>query len=199
MTDSIHVECPHCQHVLRILSENTDRTVRCPKCSRFLTVGSAASGPSTSTSAGWLLRTEEGRVYGPVEFDQLSQWVDEGRVTASCSVAPEATGRWVGASQKFPQLVQQPLQAARPTSAPTGTEPFGRQRYSQRSRLVAGLLGLLMPLVGFSGIHRLYLGHIGIGLLMMITCGGCGIWQLIDVIFIFAGQVRDVDGLPLAP
>ena len=32
---------------------------------------------------------------------------------------------------------------------------------------------------------------------MLITCGGCGIWQLIDVILVFAGAVRDVDGLPL--
>ncbi len=32
---------------------------------------------------------------------------------------------------------------------------------------------------------------------MLITCGGCGIWQLIDVILVFAGSVTDVDGRPL--
>jgi TM2 domain-containing membrane protein YozV len=74
-----------------------------------------------------------------------------------------------------------------------------RPRTSDRSRLVAGLLGLLLPLVGINGAHRLYTGHIGLGILMLITCGGCGIWQLIDTILVFAGSVRDVDGLPLAP
>lgn len=62
---------------------------------------------------------------------------------------------------------------------------------------MAGLLGLLLPLVGLYGVHRLYTGHIGLGILMFITCGGCGIWQLIDVILVFAGSVTDADGRPL--
>ena len=70
-------------------------------------------------------------------------------------------------------------------------------RLSDRSRLIAGLLGLLLPLVGLTGSTGSYTGHILLGILLLVTCGGCGIWQLIDVILVFAGVVRDVDGLPL--
>jgi hypothetical protein len=33
--------------------------------------------------------------------------------------------------------------------------------------------------------------------LKLLTCGGFGIWWLIDVIFVATGTYRDVDGLPL--
>lgn len=39
-------------------------------------------------------------------------------------------------------------------------------------------------LVGELGVDRFLLGEIGLGVLKLITCGGCGIWWLIDVILI---------------
>ena len=35
--------------------------------------------------------------------------------------------------------------------------------------------------VGISGMHRLYLGQYGRGVALILTFGGCGVWQLIDV------------------
>lgn len=39
-------------------------------------------------------------------------------------------------------------------------------------------------LVGYLGIDRFIMGHVGLGLLKLFTVGGCGIWWLIDVILI---------------
>ena len=37
---------------------------------------------------------------------------------------------------------------------------------------------------GSLGIDRFMMGHIGLGILKLITFGGCGIWSLIDIILI---------------
>ena len=65
---------------------------------------------------------------------------------------------------------------------------------SDKSKLVAGLLGLFL---GVYGVHRFYLGYPGIGIAMLFTLGGCGIWSLIDSILILSGAVRDPYGRPL--
>ena len=71
--------------------------------------------------------------------------------------------------------------------------------YSWRNRWVAGLLGLFL---GAFGVHRFYLGYVGIGILQIfvtiITGGIAGLWGLIEGILILAGgMMRDVDGLRL--
>lgn len=53
---------------------------------------------------------------------------------------------------------------------------------------------LLCIFVGGFGVHRFYAGKIGTGILMLITCGGCGIWTLIDLIMIIMGNFTDKDG-----
>ncbi len=49
---------------------------------------------------------------------------------------------------------------------------------------------LLVILVGVIGIHRFYLGYVGIGILQIITLGGCGVWTLIDLIRIVTGDLQ---------
>ncbi|KWW28814.1 MAG: TM2 domain-containing protein [bacterium P3] len=46
------------------------------------------------------------------------------------------------------------------------------------------ILLVISILVGELGIDRFLLGDIGLGILKLITFGGCGIWWLIDVILI---------------
>jgi len=66
--------------------------------------------------------------------------------------------------------------------------------FSDKDWLTALLLSLF---VGPLGIDRMYLGYTGLGVLKLITLGGCGIWALIDLILIAVGNVNDVNGLPL--
>jgi TM2 domain-containing membrane protein YozV len=50
---------------------------------------------------------------------------------------------------------------------------------------VSWVLALLMSLFfGSIGVDRFIMGHIGLGILKLLTGGGFGIWWLIDVILI---------------
>ena len=66
--------------------------------------------------------------------------------------------------------------------------------FSDKDWLTATLLSFF---VGIFGIDRFYLGHTGLGVLKLITFGGCGIWALIDLILIALNNVKDSNGLPL--
>ena len=193
MSEPIQIACPHCSQNLKVADATVGKQVRCPQCHGFVRVPDMVNHPSSGTKR-WSVRAEDGRIYGPATLEELEQWIAEGRVHAQCHVLAEGAQQWIWAAEIFPQLtVKQPAMPTPPPNAPTQYGP----QVSERSRLVAGLLGLLLPLAGIYGVHRLYTGHIGLGILMLITCGGCGIWQLIDVILVFAGSVTDVDGRPL--
>jgi TM2 domain-containing protein len=56
---------------------------------------------------------------------------------------------------------------------------------------------VLSILVGEFGVDRFYTGSIMLGLLKLITFGGCGIWWLIDIILIVTGSYKDANGRPL--
>jgi hypothetical protein len=53
---------------------------------------------------------------------------------------------------------------------------------------------LLCFFLGVFGVHRFYTGHTGIGVVQLLTLGGCGIWALIDFIMIIVGSFRDAEG-----
>jgi hypothetical protein len=56
---------------------------------------------------------------------------------------------------------------------------------------------LLSIFLGQLGVDRFYLGHIGLGILKLLTAGGCGIWWLVDVILIATNGLKDGKGRPL--
>jgi len=53
---------------------------------------------------------------------------------------------------------------------------------------------LLCFFLGVFGAHRFYTGHIGLGVVQLLTLGGCGIWALIDFILIIVGSFKDAEG-----
>ena len=79
-------------------------------------------------------------------------------------------------------------------TAPFGRHPLTGEPYSDKSKLTAGLLELFL---GGFGAGRWYLGNTGLALAQLFTCGGLGIWALIDAIMMLTGNVRDQYGRPL--
>ena len=68
-----------------------------------------------------------------------------------------------------------------------------------KSKLAAGLLGVLL---GGLGIHRFYLGYIGVGIAQIfvtfVTFGIGGLWGFIEGILILTGSMnKDAKGQPL--
>ena len=51
--------------------------------------------------------------------------------------------------------------------------------------------------LGMFGVHRFYTGNTAMGVFQLLTCGGLGIWALVDFILILTGNYRDGDGRPL--
>ena len=60
-----------------------------------------------------------------------------------------------------------------------------------------GTTYLISALLGVYGVDRFYLGHTGLGVLKLLTCGGLGIWAMIDLVLIGIGKLRDSNGYPL--
>ncbi len=76
-------------------------------------------------------------------------------------------------------------------SAPFGRHPVTGEPYSDKSKVTAGLLELFL---GPFGAGRWYLGNTGLALAQLFTCGGLGVWALIDAIMMLTGSVRDKYG-----
>ncbi|KQY64315.1 MULTISPECIES: TM2 domain-containing protein [unclassified Nocardioides] len=90
----------------------------------------------------------------------------------------------------------QPAYYGADPSAPYGRDPRTGEPYGDKSKVIAGVLQILIPL----GIGRFYTGHTGMALAQLFTLGGCGIWSLIDGILLLVNdQQRDADGRLLKP
>lgn len=73
-----------------------------------------------------------------------------------------------------------------PPVAPNG------QPYSEKSKIVAGVLQLVL---GGVGAGRWYTGHYGMAVAQLLTCGGLGIWALIDgILFLVNDDRTDSEG-----
>ncbi len=87
---------------------------------------------------------------------------------------------------------------------PQYQQQYGQPQYQQpqygylQSQQKDWLTTLLLCIfLGWLGIHRFYTGHTVIGVIQLLTLGGCGIWVLVDFIMILTNSYRDSNGIPL--
>jgi len=127
------------------------------------------------------------REYGPIPAEQVQQWIGEGRINSDTLIRKESEREWK------PLYMFSEFVSASPSFAP----PLIEER---KSRLVAGLLGILL---GGLGVHRFYLGYTGIGLLQLfvtiVSCGWGWVWGFVEGILILTKTsiTTDADGVPL--
>jgi hypothetical protein len=99
--------------------------------------------------------------------------------------------------QQPPPYGQPPAPYGYNPAAPYGVDPLSGLPYSDKTKLVAGLLQVVIPL----GIGRMYMGQTGLGvaqlLVTIFTCGIGGLWPFIDGIMILVGNPRDGQGRPM--
>jgi hypothetical protein len=146
----------------------------------------------------------------PAEAEQVAAEalapVEQAAPEAVASVeeaAPEAAAAAEEAVAAAPAAadVPPPPAFAAPAAATVPVFPNGKpmldaqgQPVSDKSRLAAALLCWF---VGVLGVHRFYVGKVGTGVAMLLTCGGLGVWALIDLIVILLGSFKDQDGRAL--
>ncbi|WP_110205975.1 TM2 domain-containing protein [Nocardioides daejeonensis] len=84
--------------------------------------------------------------------------------------------------------------------APYGVHPVLGIPYSDKSKLLVGILQIVVPF----GVGRMVAGQVGLGvaqcLVAIFTCGIGSLWSLIDGVLILVNDdIRDPQGRPLRP
>ncbi len=93
------------------------------------------------------------------------------------------------------QPAPQPMQPPMPPQQPMGYPPQPGAPMGYPAQAPAGepksyvTAVLLSWFLGGIGVDRFYLGYTGLGVVKLLTLGGCGIWSLIDVILILTGKL----------
>lgn len=82
--------------------------------------------------------------------------------------------------------------------APYGVDPMTGIPFSDKTKVIGGLLQILL---GGFGAGRFYTGHTGIAFAQIavtwLTCGLGGLWPIIDGVMMLTGKVTDAQGRPL--
>jgi TM2 domain-containing membrane protein YozV len=85
--------------------------------------------------------------------------------------------------KKLPDAQGNSLRVAQPI------QPLGEKDWST--------VMLLSVFLGVLGVDRFYLGYTGLGIVKLITLGGCGIWKLVDIVLVALNKLPDAQGRAL--
>lgn len=101
--------------------------------------------------------------------------------------------------QQQQQPYQQPYQQPAPyqQQQPYAPPPMQQQVAETREGYDWTVALILSILVGEFGVDRFYTGSIMLGILKLVTFGGCGVWWIVDIILIATGAYKDAQGRPL--
>jgi len=110
-----------------------------------------------------------GQEQGPIDFGQLAQMAVSGQLKADTAVRSAESQQYVLAKD-VPGL------------------------FSDKEWVMTLIFTWLL---GSLGIDRFYLGYTGLGIAKLLTCGGLGIWSLIDAILVTLRKIPDAQGRPL--
>lgn len=127
----------------------------------------------------------DGQQYGPVNAEQVRQWITDGRLNARSLLQPEGATEWtpLSAAAEFASDLKPPTTPLGLGSAP---QPFSQSYVppvpvnpviaaKASSKIAAGICGILL---GSLGIHKFILGYTSAGLIMLLvtllTCGIAG-------------------------
>ncbi len=110
-----------------------------------------------------------GQEQGPLQVGQLAQMATSGNLKPDTMVRADNNQQWFPAKE-VPGL------------------------YSDKEWLTTALLSWLL---GAFGVDRFYLGYTGLGVAKLLTCGGLGIWAIIDLVLVLMRKIPDAQGRPL--
>lgn len=125
------------------------------------------------------------------------------RMTVSCPHCGKKLAPWRIMAAAAKQAAAQATPPPPPMSPQNVYGSPDTALYSSRNRWIAGALAILL---GPFGVHRFYMGFIGIGILQaaLTVCSFLAlmplvaVWAFIEGILCFCGVMRDIDGLPLS-
>ena len=131
----------------------------------------------------------DGRQYGPVNLDQLRQWIAENRVRGETLIHAEGAPDW-RPLHTFPELAAE-LRASPPTMAPPPATPPSMSPPSNpraSNKIPAGICGIIL---GGFGVHKFILGYTGTGVLMLLvsilSCGS--LYPVMHIIGLIEGII----------
>ena len=79
----------------------------------------------------------------------------------------------------------------------TNANVMGVGMYGPRKSKTVALILCLLGFFGLAGIHRIYVGKVGSGVIHFLTAGLCVVGTIIDLLSIISGGFRDSYGQPL--
>lgn len=198
MNSSVNFDCPLCGQNLEAPVGMAGHGIECPACEGKIIIPPPGGKAQPIIEDSPRIAAEEQApavAEEPPATDAGEEPADAGSVRKQePEAAPPAQGkkrivmRRAGGKAAKRQM---PARAPAPASSPAPAANMRQPGISEKRRTTALLLLLFL---GPLGIHRMYVGKIGTGLLFMITWGGLTIWWMVDLVLITSGSFRDKQG-----